>query len=433
MLRRSTKIQLLAFVVITLVGISYVAAEYVGLAKYVTGDKGCRISAEFPSSGGIFTNAEVTYRGVSIGQVGALHLIKGGVKVDLLLDSCTKPEIPKSVVAKVANRSVVGEQYVDLVPPNGDKPFIDKNYVIPMNYPDGKPRNQVPTPTEKLLTDIDRFVNSVPLDDLQTTVRELRNATQNRGVDLGSLLDATSQLIRTASTTQNLRATIDLIEQSSSVLQTQLDQAQPLASWTHSLNLLSQQLKASDPDIRRLLDNGPGDLRTITGFVNDNKTDIGVTLANLVQVGNLLVSHLGGIEEILELYPALAAGGPTLLHDNAGWLSLQLQSTPQPEDCGDPDKDQEGYNGTVRREPENVAPIPPNVNARCTAPASGPGYKNVRGSANVPGGDPISTAGGGVAYPRVTTKNTVRVGPSLSNAAALGDDSWVGLVTNALH
>lgn len=433
MLRRGTKIQLIAFVVITLLGISYVAAEYVGLAKYVTRDNGCKISADFPSSGGIFTNAEVTYRGVSVGQVGALHLIKNGVRVDLLLNSCSKPPIPTTVAAKVADRSVVGEQYVDLLPPNGKGPFVTENAVIPMNYADGKPRNRVPTAPETLLTDIDRFVNSVPLDDLRTTVRELRNATQNRGADLGSLLDSTSQLIHTANTAENLQATINLIEQSNSVLQTQLDQAQPLASWTHSLNLLSQQLKASDPDIRHLLDNGPGDLQTITSFVNNNKTDIGVTLANLVQVGNLLVSHLGGVEQIFELYPALAAGGPTLLHDRAGWLSLQLQSSPQPQDCGDPNRDQEGYNGTVRRQPENTAPIPPNVNARCTAPASGPGYKNVRGSANVPGGDPISTSGGGYAYPRVATQNTVRVGPSLGNSAALGDDSWVGLVTNALH
>jgi len=48
-----------------------------------------------------------------------------------------------------------------------------------------------------------------------------------------------------------------LIKESGGVLQTQLDEAPALASWAHSLNLLSQQLKASDSDIRSLLDNGP--------------------------------------------------------------------------------------------------------------------------------------------------------------------------------
>ena len=437
MLRRTTKIQLILFVVITLVGISYVSAEYVGLAKYVTGDDGCKISADFPSSGGIFTNAEVTYRGVTVGQVGSLHLIKNGVRVDLQLKNCDSPKIPTDVVAKVADRSVVGEQYVDLEPTkktgNDAGPFIKALSVLPMRYPNGKLRNQVPTPTEGLLTDIDRFVTSVPLNDLRTTVSELRNATEGRGLDLGSLLDAQTKLIQTANTPQNLQATIDLIEESNSVLQTQLDEQQPLASWTHSLALLSDQLKKSDPDIRRLLANGSGDLSTVQKFITDNRTDFGVTLANLVTVGNLLVSHLGGIEEVLELYPAMAAGGQSLVHDGALWLALVLQAQPEPQDCGDPDKGQEGYYGTVRRQPGNLQPIAPNTTVRCTAPASGPGYKQVRGSANVPGGDPISTGGAGIAYPRVKTSNTVQVGEALTATSGTGDDSWVGLVTDALR
>jgi len=437
MLRRSTKIQLILFVVITLLGVSYVAAEYVGLAKYVTGDNGCKISADFPSSGGIFTNAEVTYRGVTVGQVGSLHLIKDGVRVDLLLNSCGSPKIPTNVSAKVANRSVVGEQYVDLEPTkktgNATGPFVKANVVLPMRYANGTLRNHVPTPTEGLLTDIDRFVTSVPLDDLRTTVRELRNATVNRGLDLGNLLDAQTKLIETASTPENLQATIDLIEQSNSVLRTQLDQQQPLASWTHSLALLSDQLKKSDPDIRRLINDGPGDLATVRNFIRDNRTDFGVTLANLVTVGNLLVSHLGGLEEVLELYPAMAAGGQSLVHYGALCLALVMQSQPQPEDCGDPDKGGEGYDGTVRRQPGNLAPIAPNTTVRCTAPASGPGYKQVRGSANIPGGDPVSTGGAGIAYPRAVTSNTVRVGPPITAFSGTGDGSWVGLVTDALH
>src|SRR3954462_14021269 len=129
----------------------------------------------------------------------------------------------------------------------------------------------------------------------------------------------------------------------------------------------------------------------------------------------------------------MAAGGQSLVHNDALWLALVLQAQPQPEDCGDPDKGGEGYDGTGRRQPGNLTPIAPNTSARCTAPASGPGYKNVRGSANVPGGDPISTGGGGTAYPRVATSNTVRVGPALTRATGGGDDHGVALVTAALH
>jgi phospholipid/cholesterol/gamma-HCH transport system substrate-binding protein len=431
MLRRSTKIQLVIFVVITLLGVSYVSAEYVGLAKYVTGNSGCTISADFPDSGGIFSNAEVTYRGVTVGQVGALHLIPRGTRVDLKLDSCSSPKIPRNISATIANRSVVGEQYVNLVPAPGTKnnegPYISKHFVVPMS------RNAIPTATQTLLTDLDRLFNSVPLDDLRTTIDELGKATRNRGDDLGRLLDATDQLVNAASSPENLNASIELIDQSSSVLQTQLDQREPLQVWTHSLNLLSQQLKASDPDFRHLLNTGPSDVSAITDFVRNNETDLGATLANLATVGDIIVRHLDGIEEILELYPALAAGGPTTVHDRVGWLGLVLQSAPDPQDCGDPEHDREGYNGTVRRYPNATSPMPANVTVRCTAPNTGPDGKSVRGAAHVPGGDPISLAGGSYAYPRTVTSNTLRIGKPLPTSDTLGDASWIGLVTASLH
>ena len=45
-------------------------------------------------------------------------------------------------------------------------------------------------------------------------------------------------------------------------------------------------------------------------FIKNNRTDLGVVIANLATTGQLLVRHLDGLEEVLELYPALAAGGP---------------------------------------------------------------------------------------------------------------------------
>lgn len=433
MLKRATKIQLIIFVVITLLGISYVSANYIGLSKYITGNTGCTVHALFPDSGGIFTNAEVTYRGVTVGRVGSLHVIPNGTKVDLHLDSCSSPQIPANSSATVADRSVVGEQYVNLVPApgtkNGQGPYLANGAIIPMS------RNHIPTPTETLLTDLDRFFKSVPLGDLRTTITELDRTFDGRGHDLGRLLQATQEFIDEASKAENLHASIGLINDSAQVLQTQLDQQQPLQIWTHSLKLLSQQLKASNPDLRHLLNTGPGDITTIKNFVSNNETDLGVTLANLETVGGIIVRHLRGIEEVLELYPALAAGGPTTLHDRAGWLGLVLQTKPDPQDCGlSPNaSNREGYGSTRVRTPFQTSPSAPNVTVRCTAPNTGKNAKDVRGAAHVPGGDPISLSGGGYVYPRAVTKNTLRVGPALPTEATYGDASWIGLVTDALH
>ncbi len=73
------------------------------------------MDARFANSGGIFTNAEVTYRGVPVGRVGDLTLTQDGVSVALMIDD-SAPQIPASAKAVVANRSAIGEQYVDLQP-----------------------------------------------------------------------------------------------------------------------------------------------------------------------------------------------------------------------------------------------------------------------------------------------------------------------------
>jgi phospholipid/cholesterol/gamma-HCH transport system substrate-binding protein len=427
MLKRSTKIQVIIFAIMTLVGVSYVSAKYVGLTQGLFGPKGCTISADFPDSGGIFTNAEVTYRGVTVGKVGQLSLLPNGVRVNLKLKNCTGPKIPASSVAQVSNRSVIGEQYVNLIPPNGKGPYLSAGQVIPMH------RNKLPVATQVLLTNLDNLVRSVDIGKLRIAVSELGKAFNGQGPALGSLLDSTNNLLAAAQ--EALPETLALIKLSDGVLQTQLDTAPAMASWAHSLNLLSRQLKASDPDIRSLLDNGPADFGVLSKFVRDNRTDLGITFANLATTGELLVRHLDGIEELFELYPSLAAGSFTVLGSNskhplnAGALGFEVNLN-DPPDCGSPSSGRDGYGGTVKRAPSDTSPAAPNTAARCVPPDP---TVSVRGAQNAPGGDPISTAGHDAVYPRVTTGNTVRVGTTNGSAPLLGDRSWIAMLTDGLH
>jgi phospholipid/cholesterol/gamma-HCH transport system substrate-binding protein len=425
MLRRSTKIQLALFVIITLLGVSYVSAEYVGLTNGLFGPTGCTVTADFPDSGGIFTNAEVTYRGVTVGRVGQLHLLPNGVRVDLKIKNCGSPKIPSSAIAQVSDRSVIGEQYVNLIPPNGDGPYLGKGSNIPMAG------NKIPLPTQDLLQSLDTFVRSVNTDNLSTLVSELGQAFNDQGPALGALLDSSNLLLNAAQS--NLPDTLALIKDSDQTLQTQLKSSNDIATWAHNLNLLSQQLKASNGDISHLFSPGASDLATIGTFVNNNKTDLGITFNNLASTGQLLVRRIDGIEELFELYPALAAGTYTSLRaDGVGLLGFVVNS-PDPVDCGaiKATQPRQGYGGTVIRAPSNNAKEVPNTAAHCDLPPST--GQDVRGAQNAPGGDPISTASGNVAYPRVDTANTITVGTTDGSAALLGDHSWETMLTDGLH
>ena len=95
---------------------------------------------------------------------------------------------------------MIGEQYVNLVPPNGNGPYLKGGEIIPMC------RTTIPVSAQSLLTNLDSLVNSVDTDALRTVVTELGKAFNNRGADLGSLLDSTNDLLEAAQ--QNLPQTI---------------------------------------------------------------------------------------------------------------------------------------------------------------------------------------------------------------------------------
>ncbi|HEX6453111.1 MAG TPA: MlaD family protein, partial [Trebonia sp.] len=70
---RLVRYQLVAFVLVTVLGIGYAMASYVGLGR-VLGIGQYPVSVNLPSAGGLYASAVVTERGVTVGKVDGLHL-----------------------------------------------------------------------------------------------------------------------------------------------------------------------------------------------------------------------------------------------------------------------------------------------------------------------------------------------------------------------
>ena len=111
MITRSTKLKLLAFALITLIGIAYVGARYAKVDRLFV-DRSYEVTVDLAESGGIFVGADVSYRGVSVGRVSDLQLSASGVDATLTVED-DYDEIPTDLTAVVANKSAVGEQYLD--------------------------------------------------------------------------------------------------------------------------------------------------------------------------------------------------------------------------------------------------------------------------------------------------------------------------------
>ena len=359
---RKVRIQLTVFVVLALLGITYIAVKYVGAGALV-GSGNYTAKVEMPDSGGIFPNAEVTYRGVPVGRVGAMRLTANGIEVDLNIRS-SAPDIPSDVDAVVANRSVIGEQYVDLRPKTDSGPYLTSGSVIQSD------RTSRPPTANQLLAGLDTLVSSVPLNSLQTTVSELGNAFNGLAPSLQALLDDQSAFITTAD--QNFPTTSVLIDTSAQVLATQQAASAQIAQFSANLRDIASTLASSDSDLRSLISAAPLAANQATTLINSVGVDLGTLLSNLLTGAQITNANLGGLQGILVQLPqAISVGSKTI---TGSGINVGLGVT-----FFDPLPCTSGYEGTTRRGGlDTSSGTPFNTGAGCTAPSSS--GSDVRGS-----------------------------------------------------
>jgi virulence factor Mce-like protein len=295
---RTTRLQLIAFAMVALLGISFVSFRYVGLGRLLFGD-GYDVAAEFSDSGGIFVNAEVTYRGVAVGRVSDMQLTHDGVRVTLNVDPAA-PDIPADARAVVANRSAVGEQYVDLRPDSARGPFLHDGSVIPRD------RTSIPIPVEQLLLHLDGLVGSVSPDDLRTVVDELGTAFNGAGDDLGRLLDNGDLLLARAE--QSLPQTLRLITDGQTVLDTQAESRSAIQSWAADLRKVTDTLVSSDPDLRSLVVDAPDAGAALQSLVSDAGPGLGSLVRYVDVLNKVTIPRLDGVQQLLVTYPEVVSG-----------------------------------------------------------------------------------------------------------------------------
>lgn len=324
------KVQLALFVIIALFGITFVGARYVRLDNLM-GFGQYTVDVRFPRAGGIFENAEVTYRGVPVGRVGTLSLTDDGINVELHLDN-GGPQIPASARPVVANRSAIGEQYIDLLPPNDEGPYLEDGSVIEGDEED------LPTPVEDLLVSTNGLVRSVPLEPLRTVVTELGDAFDGRGDDLQVLVDALAGLSDMG--VEYLPQTVGLVRDSYTVLATQSEQSSAIRQFGSDLELVTAQLRDSDPDLRRLIETGTDASDQLTQLMQGTGPGLTANLTNLALVGETVAPQAIALQPLLAFLPAVAATASTTAPGDGAVRQGIVLETNNPPSCTI------GYEGT---------------------------------------------------------------------------------------
>ncbi|MDJ0395325.1 MlaD family protein [Rhodococcus sp. G-MC3] len=296
MLTRFVRAQLVIFSILTVIGLLVMITQYVG-APALAGIGRYGVIVQLPTTGGLYSHANVTYRGTTVGEVDAVRLTPDGVDAELSIDSSYS--IPSDVDAQVKSVSAVGEQYVDLIPRRGSGTILIDGDVI------GVDRTTVPQDVGPMLDQADVLLRSISDTRLQTVVDESFAAFNGSGPDLQNLIDSTRLFVQEAQA--NSEQTKTLLSQVGPLLDGQVVSSDAIRSWTSNLATFTDQLRASDPDLRAVIEKGPGAAQEANQLFQNLRPTLPLLVANLVSIGEVGVMYHAGIEQILVLYPPVTA------------------------------------------------------------------------------------------------------------------------------
>lgn len=368
------RIRLSAFAVVAVVSVIFAGIEYVGIPERYLGQSH-EIAVNLPESGGIFANAEVTLRGVPVGRVKSLELTPDGVRAYLQLNE--EVRVPEDTLVKVAHLSAVGEQYIELMPPDHDGPYLAEGAALPLTAA------TTPLETTSLLVHLDQLATSIGKPQLKRVVRELGDAFDRSGQDMATLLVRARELSRTFRAVQP--TTNRLLRDGRTVLSAQRDLDRDLQRLTHGLDRLTRTIADADPEIAAILREGPGTLEQVSAMLSENEANVAVLLGNLLSVTDILASpiRLRGLNTQLVLFPRIIQGTFNI-QPGDGYARLGAVIDTSQAVCT------RGYesSGTPPTQGKRLSDVPgnpeyrANVNAFCAEPLSS--GIDVRGAANAP-------------------------------------------------
>lgn len=368
MLNRSVRFKLIAFVIIGVLATGFLGVRYLGVGTF-GGDY--RVSVSLTEAGGLFENGEVTYRGVPVGRIDDLRATPDGVDVVLRIDGDARP-IPDDVQVVVANRSAIGEQYLDLRGEESDDHLADGDHIDAAGA-------ELPPRIDVLLRSGRDFLGSVPRDDLATVIDETYEWTRGGAQPLRQVNSTLQDFAVTAEA--NFLVTASLIRNSGQVLDTQLASQESIRAFSRDLSLLAETMRTSDGDLRRLIRNTPAAAREFQKVIQEVGGPLGSLMANLITPAQVFGVNASGVEDAMIRMPEAFSIGWAI--NSSRGLNMGLAQT-----YFDPLPCTRGYQGTpVRPGLKTSKGEPFNLEAGCTtSPSSG---ANVRGPKSVQSAPPV--------------------------------------------
>jgi phospholipid/cholesterol/gamma-HCH transport system substrate-binding protein len=319
MLTRFIRNQLIVFAALTLAALVALGWYYLRIPSQL-GIGQYRLTAELPSSGGLYRTSNVTYRGIQIGRVTKVEPTKHGVRATLSIDSRYK--IPIDASANVHSVSAIGEQYIDLVSTGNPGAFFSPGQTIT--------KATVPSEIGPALDAANRGLSVLPKQKIASLLDETAEAVGGLGPALQRLVDSTQAVV--GDFEANISDVDDIIRNAAPIIDSQVDSGDSIAQWSHNLNVLTGQIAQTDPQVQSILSQAAPTADQVNSVFSDVRESLPQTLANLEVVADMLKRYNKGLEQLLVFLPEVGSLAQTLVASAPGavlmGLNLSLNNPP---------------------------------------------------------------------------------------------------------
>jgi phospholipid/cholesterol/gamma-HCH transport system substrate-binding protein len=402
--KTKVKVNLVAFLVLG-VGLSYAMATQV---LSVLQDR-YAVLATFPDAGGVFTNQEVTYRGITVGQVGRMTVVPEGVQIELLIDEGTKiPE--EDVEARVMFKSAVGEQFVDILPGSDEGPYLADGSEIPLE------QTSIPVSTQDLLSTLQAVLEGVPPEALKGAIDAAGEGLAGRGGDIATILDSMARLAELfADRAPEIQG---ILRDGTEVGGAFVASKEDFAAAIRDLVVVSEALADDTDELEALLRNTNLTSDELVGLIRESRPDLNQTITELAEINDIQADKANALNALFEYLPRGLGNVVKTFEPDTGMVRFGLVNDSENHACS--------Y-GTERRRPEDREQHYPPKNARCKTQVGQEEEERARPAAGSGEGD----------RPVPDTSGILGIGSSLTGGdarlpARMSDWSWTLLYLNGL-
>ncbi|MFC9996204.1 MCE family protein [Nocardia sp. NPDC127526] len=302
--RRRIGIANIGLVVVLIIGSGYIGGY---VLRFNPLPHTMTVTVELASSGGLAAGNDVTFRGSRVGRVSEVRVSGDGVAAIAEIEDSVR--IPVGGTVAVGRLSAAGEQYLDFRPDSDTGPYLRDGTVVERS------RTSVPVTIQSVFANMSDFIGGLNPDRLTVIIDELDKALAGGPDRLRNMISGISRAM--AGLTDLLPQTRQLIENLEVIAET-TSHAQPdLGTLTAAGSALFHQFAAADRELRDLLQQGPGQLATLGGFLTETEDPMTNLVTNFVAITRAAKLRAPAIAA---LFPALRVGSESLgvpAHDGA--------------------------------------------------------------------------------------------------------------------